>query len=233
MLTLAQPPLASSMKSPFLLAGLLTFSCAIASFAEDRITNGNFSGGATGSAPPAPWDIKSKKLDPTATVTLASLPGSKDGKLWASLSDLSKDSYAKLGQNFPPVDNGKLSFKFYIVKKESDDPSFNIYLSGGREHVVDLKVSKGTLRVDANDKKIQTKYKFSPDTVYSLSCEFQPAADPTKLEVKIGLDGSGGTETVFSGQVNRAPIDGFRIITDVENNSTVVYVADLSLVAKE
>ncbi len=221
------------MKSPLLLP--LLFTALASASAQDHIANGSFTGQTAGTAPQKPWIVPSQVTEASdVAVTVETLPGATDGKLWLKLADANPSVPTGVLQNFSEIKNGRLSLKVYFERVGS---AFGVYLgapkvSSPESRIIDFKVLKGgRLSLGNAGARTVSDFAFTAGKVYPLAFDFQTNADGTKISYNVTQEDTG--ESLGSAEVDaRAPIGGLRIATDSGDDQTIVYVSDIALTEK-
>ena len=203
--------------------------------AQDRIVNGSFAGNTTGMVPQKPWIVPSQVTEAKdVSVTVETLPGEKDGKLWLKLADANPSVPTGVVQNFPEIKTGRLTFKVFFERVGS---AFGVYLgapkvSSPESRIIDFKVLKGgKLSLGNAGARSKSDFAFATGQIYSLIFDFQTSEDGSKVSYNVTLESTG--ESLGSAEVDaRAPIAGMRIATDSTDDQTIVYITDISLTEK-
>ncbi len=79
----------------------LLFTALAGASAQDHIANGSFTGQTAGTAPQKPWIVPSQVTEASdVAVTVETLPGATDGKLWLKLADANPSVPTGVLQNF-------------------------------------------------------------------------------------------------------------------------------------
>ena len=210
----------------------MTFLCAVLPAAADNVLQvGDFSSGAPGGPPPAPWT--SGKVKPNVTVVQENPPG--ESGQWIHLVDDSAQDAATLVQRFTEIPAGRLSFRLHVVK--SDAAIWFLLgdkeVSGRGDTVFSFKINaRGGLMVGQDRQKIPdtsgAKAHFPGGQTYDLYCDFKPAGDGFAIEIgqKDGAVCFRGT-TASAGSIN-----ALGIRTHGEEMGSDFYVTDLSLVSE-
>ncbi len=199
----------------------------------DLLQEGSFAGGSAGGPPPAPWVVSKSK--PGVGVTLERLPGASDQRLWARFLDDSAENAVLLTQSFDGISSGRLTMSLHIEKfgaavwfllgrntlsaREDMLFTFKVTTKGG--------FLAATPRGKIADASGAKPFTFAPGQTYGLYCDFQPAADPSKLQIEIGqIDGG----VIFRGTIDRTePVTAFSIRTHGEDAGSDFFVTDLTL----
>lgn len=214
---------------------ILIASTALPSLAKERIVNGDFKGASDGSFPAKPWSVSSQVKEATdVKVTVAPLPGGEADKKWVRILDNDPEVPAGMLQNFDTIKSGRFSMKLHFAKVGS---AFGIYLgapkvSGPDTRTIDMKILKnGTLSTGKGEEREKHDFKFTEGTTYDLYIDFKTSDDGTKITYELGLEGG---EVLVKDEVSAdIPIAGLRITTDSLDDTTDVYVTDVSLASAD
>lgn len=216
-----------------LFVGALICSGVFSRAETNLLEQGDFSGGALGSLPPAPWVVSKPK--PNVSLSLENLPGEADKKLWAHFTDDSTEDAVLLTQSFSGITSGRLTLSLHIERYAAA-----VWFLFGRNNLAAREdmlftfkiTTKGGFLAATPEGKISDSagsktFMFTSAQTYNLYCDFKPAPDQSGLQIEIGQVGGG---VFFSGKTDQLePITAFSIRTHGEDGGSSFYVTDLKL----
>lgn len=218
-----------------LLIGALVSSSSVGWTQTNLLEQGDFSGGSPGTLPPAPWVVSKPK--PNVNLSLETLPGSTDKRLWAHFADDSTEDSVILTQSFGGITSGRLSLSVHVERYAAA-----VWFLFGRNNLAAREdmlftfkiTTKGGFLAATPEGKISNTvgsktFTFAPGQTYNLYCDFKPASDQSGFQIEIGQAGGG---VIFSGKTDHLdPITAFSARTHGEDGGSSFYVTDLKLTA--